>query len=117
MRSVLITQAIVALFAALAGYIGAGDRGAFAGLWGAATALANGLLLNWRLRQAQRPGHTDALRHLGRFYFSAVERLLVVSVLLALGLGVLKLNALAVLLAFIAGQLALIIAGSLSRKY
>ena len=72
MRSVLITQAIVALLAALAGYLGAGDRGAFAGLWGAAAALANGLLLNWRLQQAQRPVHTDALRHLGRFYFSAV---------------------------------------------
>lgn len=117
MRSVLITQAIVTLLAVSAGAAWMGERGGFAGLWGAATALANGLLLSWRLQQAQRPIPINALRDLGRFYFSAIERLLVVGALLALGLGVFKLSPPVVLLAFIAGQLALIIAGSSGRKY
>lgn len=117
MRSVLITQAMVAIVAALTGYLWKGGNAALAGLFGALVALINALLLTWRMQQGKRPPHADPQRHLYRFYFSAIERLLVVGTLLALGLGVLKLMPLALLMAFVAGQLALIIAGSLSRKY
>jgi len=117
MRSVLITQAIVVIVVALAGYLWKGGFAALSGMFGALVALINALLLTWRMQQGKRPPHADPQRHLYRFYFSAIERLLVVGTLLALGLGVLKLMPLALLVAFVAGQLALIIAGSLSRKY
>jgi F0F1-type ATP synthase assembly protein I len=117
MRSVLITQAIVLVVAALSAYLWRGGSAAQAAGFGAAIAFINVLLLNWRLQQGKRPQHADPQRHLRGIYFSAIERLLVVATLLALGLGVLKLMPAALLVAFIAGQLAWIVAGSLSRKY
>jgi len=117
MRSVLITQAIVVIVATLSGYLWKGGSAAQAAGFGAMVAYTNVLLLNWRLQQGKRPQHADPQRHLRRIYFSAIERLLVVGALLALGLGVLKLMPAALLMAFIAGQMAWIVAGSLSRKY
>ena len=117
MRSVLITQAFVVILATLSGYLWSGVGAAQAAGFGAMIAFTNVLLLNWRLQQGKRPQHADPQRHLRQIYFSAIERLLVVGTLLALGLGVLKLLPAALILAFIAGQLAWIVAGSLSRKY
>ena len=117
MRSVLITQAIVVIVATLSAYLWRGGSAAQAALFGVGTAFINVLLLNWRMQQGKRPPHADPQRHLRRFYFSAMERLLTVGTLLALGLGVLKLMPAPLLIAFIAGQLAWIVAGTLSRKY
>lgn len=117
MRNILITQAIVVIVAALSAYLWRGGSAAQAALFGAMVAFVNVLLLSWRMQQGKRPAHADPQRHLRSIYFSAIERLLMVGTLLALGLGVLKLMPAALLMAFIAGQLAWIVAGSLSRKY
>ena len=117
MRSVLITQAITVVVAVLLGYLWRDADTARAAGFGALIAFTNVLLLNWRLQQGTRPRHADPQRHLRGIYFSAIERLLVVGTLFALGLGVFKLMPAALLMAFIAGQMAWIVAGSLSRKY
>ncbi len=117
MRSVLITQVLVVVIAATSGYLWRGGSAAQAAGFGAMTAVINVLLLNWRMQQGRRPLHADPQRHLRRIYFSAIERLLVVGMALALGLGVLKLMPAALLMAFIAGQMAWVVAGTLSRKY
>lgn len=117
MRSVLITQAIVVIVATLSGYLWRGGSAAQAALFGAMVAFTNVLLLSWRMQRGKRPQHADPQRHLRRIYFSAIERLLMVGTLLALGLGVLKLMPAALLMAFVAGQMAWIVAGTLSRKY
>jgi hypothetical protein len=117
MRSVLITQAIVVVIATLSAYLWKGGGAATAAGFGAMVAFINVLLLNWRLQQGKRPQHADPQRHLRQIIFSAIERLLMVGALLALGLGVLRLMPAALIVAFIAGQMAWIVAGSLSRKY
>lgn len=117
MRSVLITQAFVVIVATLSGYLWRGGSSAQAAGFGAMVAFINVLLLSWRMQQGKRSQHADPQRHLRQIYFSAIERLLVVGALLALGLGVLKLMPAALLMSFVAGQLAWIVAGTLSRKY
>ena len=116
MRSVLITQAIVAIAAASAGYLWKGGNAALAALFGASIALVNGLLLAWRLKRGQRPVHADPQRHLRALYLSVFERWLVVGALFAIGIGALKLLPQPLLAAFIAGQLALMVAGLRSRN-
>ena len=95
---------VVFLFAS--GGFQAGSTG-----FGGATALINLLLLEWR-RYRTDIGHAiDARQSLRVLYRSALERVLLVALLLAFGLGVLALDPLALLVGFVAGQLALILTG------
>ena len=111
MRTILSIQAIVAVLAASAGYFYDGVPAALAALFGAAIALSNSLLLTWRMRQGKRHLHADVQRHLRTFYFSTIERYVVVGGLLAIGIGALQLPPLPLLVAFIAGQMAWMISG------
>lgn len=74
--------------------------------WGGLAALANSVLLLWRMRPELRPT-ADPQRHLRKMYRSSLERFFVVVMLLAMGM--LKLVPLAVLLGFVVGQLTLVI--------
>ncbi len=111
MRTLLSIQAIVALVATFAGYLSGGWPSALAGLFGATIALSNTLLLVWRMRRGKRHLHADVQRHLRSFYFSTIERYVVVGSLLAIGIGALQLSPLPLLVAFIAGQTAWILSG------
>jgi ATP synthase protein I len=111
MRTILSIQAIVAVLAAGVGYFSDGVPAALAALFGAAIALSNSLLLTWRMRQGKRHLHADVQRHLRTFYFSTIERYVVVGGLLAIGIGALQLSPLPLLVAFIAGQMAWMISG------
>ncbi|MDH4215500.1 MAG: ATP synthase subunit I [Gallionella sp.] len=89
---------------------------AIAVLSGGLVAVANGVLLAWRMSRAalllaSEANHpSGAHRQLRLLYFYAAERFLVVVVLLGLCLVVMKLTPLAVLGGFVMGQAALIIA-------
>lgn len=81
-----------------------------AGFGGIVAAINIGLLL-WRRRRANTGRALSAGESLRVLYRSALERFLVIALLFALGLGVWRLDPLAVLAGFVAGQLALVFMG------
>ena len=74
-------------------------------LFGAMAALANSGLLLWRMRRAENHVSQDAHRDLRLLLRTALERFVLVVALLAIGMGSLKQNPLAVVTGFVAGQL------------
>jgi ATP synthase protein I len=98
--------------AAILAWIWQGTEVAGATLYGGAAALANVGLLVWRWRQGRYDYHCDGERHLRLFHRSSLERFFVVGVVFALGMYGLKLDPLPILLGFIVGQVAWMIAAA-----
>jgi ATP synthase protein I len=113
-RRVLSVQLVFLLTAGLIAYGVWGLEVARATWFGAFIATANTLLIAWHMRpgsgRSNKGGELGAQHYLRQFYRSWLERYLVVGVLLASGLGGLKLMPLALLAGFILGQLIWIIA-------
>ena len=113
-RRVLSVQLVFLLAAGMAAYGVWGLEVAGATGFGAIIAIANTLLVAWHMRpgsgKSNKGGELGAQYYLRQFYRSWLERYLVVGVLLALGLGGLKLMPLALLAGFILGQLIWIVA-------
>ncbi len=81
-----------------------------AGFGGLVAAINIGLL--WRRRQAADTGRAlSAGESIRLLYRSALERFVIIALLFALGLGVWRLDPLAVLAGFVTGQLALVFMG------
>ncbi|MHB9117686.1 MAG: ATP synthase subunit I [Burkholderiales bacterium] len=106
---VVSIQIYLAIAAAAIFYLVGADNLAKATLYGAIVALVNVLLLRWRMHRSGRRESVDPHRDLSEMYYSSMERFFVVGLLLAVGIGWLKLMPVAVLAAFVVGQLALII--------
>jgi len=98
--------------AAILAWLWQGGEVAGAALFGGSAALANIGLLVWRWRRGRYDYHCDGERHLRQFHRSGLERFFVVGIVLAVGMYGLKLEPLAMLLGFIVGQVAWIIAAS-----
>lgn len=81
-------------------------------LYGGCVALANIGFLVWRWRQGRYDYHCDGGRHLRQFHRSMLERFFVVGLLLAIGIVGLKLDPMPMLLGFIVGQLAWMVAAA-----
>lgn len=111
----LALQSAGVLAAGLVAWQQAGLAMALTVLYGASAALLNTGLLVWRFKRGERDYHCDAGRHLRSFYRSSLERYAVVGVWLAVGFGVLNLSALPMLLGFVIGQLAWVLAALLFR--
>ena len=79
--------------------------------FGGGIAMANVLLLEWRRHGADTGRALSAGESIRVLYRVVLERFVLVVLLFALGLGVLKLDPLALLTGFIAGQLALLLSG------
>jgi ATP synthase protein I len=105
-------QAAIVAAAAIAAWLWQGTEVAAAVLYGGAVALANTSLLVWRWWQGRYDYHCDGGRHMKQFYRSSVERFFVVAIVLAVGMYGLKLDPLPVLLGFIVGQVAWMIAAA-----
>lgn len=114
LRSLALQSASV-LVAGLIALQQAGLAVALALLYGACAALLNTGLLVWRFKRGERDYHCDAGRHLKSFYRSSLERYAVVGVWLAVGFGLLNLGGLPMLLGFVIGQLAWVLAALLFR--
>lgn len=84
-------------------------------LFGASAALFNTGLLLWRYKRGEHDYHCDTERHLKSFYRSSIERFAVVIAWLAIGFAVLNLPALPMVLGFVIGQLAWVLAALLFR--
>jgi len=80
--------------------------------FGGAIAYANLLLLEWRRRAADKGPALSAAASLRLLYRTALERFVLAAVLFVLGLGVLRLDPLALLSGFIVGLVALIVTGT-----
>lgn len=97
-----------ALVLAAATLVGAiyGQANALAVIFGGLVALANSVLLAWRMRAAKRRVNTVVQQDLRMLYRTGMERFVLVVALLALGMGVLKLGSPALIAGFVLGQLA-----------
>lgn len=89
---------------------------ASANLWGAITAVLNGVLLVSGLSRTEKVKSYQPHHLLRAMYRISMERFFVVILLLALGMAGLKLPAIAVLCGFVAGQVALLVARILMIK-
>ena len=76
--------------------------------FGGVCACASQLLLEWRRIAADRGRVLSAGQSIRLLYRTALERFVLVALLFALGLGVWRLDPLALLTGFIVGQLALV---------
>ena len=102
------TQAVVAIVGAGVASLVDNPFSGVSVFWGGMVALVNMMLLAWRLLYCDRPTF-NAEQHLRLMYRSGMERFFVVAVLLAVGLLKLKLDALAMLLGFLVGQVTLVV--------
>ena len=105
-----VLQIIISVVVGVIGYAVQGEAEAKAAVYGGVVALMGTLLILWRMQRSKEKTLLEAHQHLWLFYRSGLERFLVICVLLAIGMGTLKLVPLAVLVGFVAGQLAWIIA-------
>lgn len=105
-RRVAIAQAGLALISALVGAAVAGAAAGLALLYGGLVAMAVSAVLVWRERQSMQHPEWDQHRLFRLFVRAAVERMLLLVGLLAVGLGVLGLAPLPLMLGLVLAQLA-----------
>jgi ATP synthase protein I len=105
-QRVALAQAGLAPIAALVGTTFAGVGAGLALLYGVLSSLAVSLVLVWHEQQSMRHPEWDQHRLFKLFIVAGVERLLVLLVLLAVGLGVLKLAPLPMISGLLLAQLA-----------
>jgi len=109
-------QIVTSVVAGVLGYVLQGEAVAKAALYGGLVALMGTLLLLWRMRRSEQKILLGTHQHLWLFYRSSLERFLVVCTFLALGMGPFNLVSAAVLIGFVASQLAWVIAPLTTRK-
>lgn len=105
-------QAVLIAVATALLWVFQGSEVGGAALWGSVVALVNIGLLVWRWQRGRFDYHCDGPRHLKQFHRSALERFFVVAMLLAMGMFLLKFAPLPVLLGFMVGQVAWLIAAA-----
>lgn len=105
-----VLQIGISVVAGAIAYALEGGAEAVAAIYGGAVALIGTLLLLWRMQSSKHKTLKEAQQHLWIFYRSGLERFLVIGILLAIGMGTFKFVPLAVLIGFVASQLAWIIA-------
>ena len=111
-RRVVLAQAGLAAVVSLVYGVMAGYQAGLAALYGSLTALAVSAVLLGRERQAMRHPEWDPHRLMKQFIRTGIERLVVLLVLLAVGLGVMKLLPLPLLLGLVLAQLGWLAAAS-----
>jgi len=108
-RNALVKQVILVLICAALFFAVQGAESALAALYGGGVALVNVQLLRWRKNQVRTRRGLSARASLATFFASALERFALVVALLALGLGWIELQPLALLIGFAVGQAAVLL--------
>lgn len=111
---IMMYQAVAAAMAAFLTYVYMGEAAVIAAWFGGMVAMSNTMLLVWRMRSAARDDAQDPRRELAKFFRSSMERFFVVSLLIAVGLGWMKLMPLPLLAGFALGQLTLVVSTIIS---
>ena len=99
MRNLLIAQFILVLLASVA-FLTQGPGQALAALYGGAVALANSLLMLRRILRATRATSGDPKADVQSLFLGALERFVVTLSALAIGMGWLRLEPIALLVGF-----------------
>lgn len=108
-RNLLLIQLLIAVVIASAAGVLSGKPWALAALYGGLITAANTLLQLWHMRRAERIAKEDATRILRIVYRCAGERLILTMALFLAGLTSLRLDPLALLVGFLAGQAAVVL--------
>jgi ATP synthase protein I len=110
----MMYQAAAAAVSAALAHAYLGVAAAAAAWFGGAVALSNTLLLVWSIRRRARESTQDPRRELAKLVGSSVERFFVVALLIAAGLGWMKLMPLPLLAGFALGQFTLVVSTIIS---
>ena len=105
-RRVLAIQLLIVLGVSAAYLATAGTYMAQSALYGGGIALLSTWLMAWRITKAAEAAAQDSNRGALVIYAGAVQRFFLTLVLMALGMGSLKLSPVAVLVGYAAAQLA-----------
>lgn len=89
---------------------------ALAAAYGGGVSVVNTALLWWRWHRGTRAYHCDAGKHLRSFYRSALERFFVVVIMLAGGFAWIGDHPVAMLVGFLVGQMAWMLASLTLRE-
>lgn len=111
---IMMYQVVAAAVCAFIAYFYKGDAAAGAAWLGGLAALLNTAMLTWRMRGADRRQVREPGRELTGIIRSSMERFFMVSLLLAAGLGWLKLMPLPLLAGFAVGQMTLVVSTIIS---
>ncbi len=104
LRLILIQVTLIAA-AAIMIFLKKGTDFGLAALYGGAVSIAGALVSGWRVKLATDDAATDNTLRMAEFYKAVFFRLMIIIALLALGMGVLNMQALGILIGFIAAQL------------
>ena len=115
-RFVVLAQLVLVTVVAGGFFAMSGWNRAGAALFGGLIATANLLLLEWRRARADSGPALSASESIRVLYRSALERMGLAVLLFALGMGVMRLEPLAVIIGFIAGQAGLVFTGIRRKK-
>ena len=107
-RKLAVVQLPLLMATSVLFFVVSGAGAAMAALFGGGIATVNIALLLWRRARADAGRALSAGESLWLLYRTALERLVAVIALFALGMGVLQLHPLGLLTGFIAGQVALL---------
>lgn len=116
MRRVALLQLTFAALGGLSGAVAFGVGAGIAVSYGALAAAALSAVLLWRERQSAAHPEWDQHRLLKLFFRAALERLLVLVVLLAIGLGVLELAPLPLLVGLVLAQFGWLAAAGMGKR-
>jgi ATP synthase protein I len=116
LRRITLAQSIVILLCALVYLLVVDPEHGIAAFFGGAVAFINTQVLRWNFERAERIAGNSAGKNLRLLYRTAALRLFLTIGLLALALGGLKLEPLPVLVGFLAGLAALLVARYGFRK-
>ena len=89
-------------------WIGLGHLAAVSALYGSVISVVSALLLGRGVTRAEKLAIDDPKRSLGILYFGAVQRFVLVAVMLAIGLSVLQLTAIPTFVGFALAQMAFV---------
>ena len=114
-RRVLATQIVLCLLVGGVFALAQGAQAAGAALYGGAVTLLGSLWLGRGVTRAGASAHSGGARSQWILYGGALQRFVVVLVLLAIGFGVLKLSPMALIAGFAAAQFGFLLGAGLAR--
>ncbi|MCN4143650.1 MAG: ATP synthase subunit I [Thiohalomonas sp.] len=107
-RRLLIVQVILTLIIALSYLVLQNSDGLFAAFYGGSITLSGTLLMAWRIGRAAEVASIERQQRYIEIYIGAIQKFILTLVLMALGMGYLKLDPLAILISFAVTQLSFI---------
>ncbi len=115
-RRLFIVQFIITLVVALGYFALQNINGFFAALYGGSITLSGTLLMAWRISRAGEAGSKEQLQGYIEIYAGVIQKFILTLVLMAVGMGYLNLNPLAILVSFALTQLSFI-ANKVDTRY